>query len=122
MFGFGVIVAFIVGLVILNQTLSSEISRNLPEYATLKAMGYADRDIAAIVGVLALTIAAIAFYLVAWFAAVAIYALVRHMTPMPIEMTGSRAGGVLVLAAVMSIASSLFALRSLRRADPVDLF
>jgi putative ABC transport system permease protein len=108
-------------LVILNQTVSSEISRNLPEYATLKAMGYADRDIAAIVGVLALTIAAMA-YLVACFAAVAIYALVRHMTPMPIEMTGSRAGGVLVLAAVMSIASSLFALRSLRRADPVDLF
>ncbi|HVH81174.1 MAG TPA: FtsX-like permease family protein [Stellaceae bacterium] len=119
-FGFGVIVAFVVGLVILNQTLSSEISRNLPEYATLKAMGYTDRDIAGIVVSLALTIAAIA-YLFAGLAAVAIYAIVRQMTPMPIEMTGTRAGGVLVLVATMSVASTLFALRSLRRADPVDL-
>ena len=120
-FGFGVIVAFVVGLVILNQTLSSEISRNLPEYATLKAMGYTDRDIAGIVVSLALTVAAIA-YLFACLAAAAIYALLRQMTPMPIEMTGTRAGGVLVLVAVMSVASTLFALRSLRRADPVDLF
>lgn len=120
-FGFGVIVAFIVGLVILNQTLASEISRNLPEYATLKAMGYADRDIAGIVVFLALTIAAIA-YVCAGFAAAAIYAIVRQMTPMPIEMTGTRAGAVLALVAVMSVCSALFALRSLRRADPVDLF
>jgi len=120
-FGFGVIVAFIVGLVILNQTLSSEISRNLPEYATLKAMGYTDRYIGGIVGALALTIVAIA-YVVAWLAAVAIYALVRRMTPLPIDMTGLRAGGVLVLSAAMSVGSALYALRSLRRADPVDLF
>jgi putative ABC transport system permease protein len=120
-FGFGVIVAFIVGLVILNQTLSSEISRNLPEYATLKAMGYADRDIAGIVVCLALSIAAIA-YVLACLVAAALYAIVRQMTPMPIEMTGTRAGGVLVLVAVMSVGSALFALRALRRADPVDLF
>lgn len=120
-FGFGVIVAFIVGLVILNQTLSSEIGRNLPEYATLKAMGYADRDIGGIVGALALTIAAVA-YVAAWLAAVGIYALVRRMTPLPIDMTGLRAGSVLVLSAAMSVGSALYALRSLRRADPVDLF
>jgi putative ABC transport system permease protein len=119
-FGFGVIVAFIVGLVILNQTLSSEISRNLPEYATLKAMGHTDRYIGGIVGALALTIVAIA-YVVAWLAAVAIYALVRRMTPLPIDMTGLRAGGVLALSAAMSVGSALYALRSLRRADPVDL-
>lgn len=120
-FGFGVIVAFIVGLVILNQTLSSEINRNLPEYATLKAMGYTDRDIAGIVGALALTIAAIA-YVIAWLAAIAIYAVVRRMTPLPIEMTGLRAGGVLILSATMSVGSAVYALRSLRRADPVELF
>ena len=120
-FGFGVVVAFIVGLVILNQTLSSEIGRNLPEYATLKAMGYTDRDIAGIVLSLALTIAIVAYFF-AGFAATAIYAIVRQATPMPIEMTGARAGGVLVLVATMSVASALFALRSLRRADPVDLF
>ena len=70
---------------------------------------------------MALTIAAIA-YVLACVAAAAIYAILRQMTPMPIEMTGTRAGGVFALVAVMSVGSALFALRALRRADPVDLF
>ena len=41
-FGFGVIVAVVVEFMILNQTLSTQITRQLPQYATLKAMGYAD--------------------------------------------------------------------------------
>ena len=38
-FGLGVGVGFIVGIVIVYQILYSDVSEHLPEYATLKAMG-----------------------------------------------------------------------------------
>ncbi|MEO1764938.1 MAG: ABC transporter permease DevC, partial [Cyanobacteria bacterium J06629_18] len=41
-FGIGVVVGFIVGIVIVYQILYSDVSEHLPEYATLKAMGYSD--------------------------------------------------------------------------------
>ena len=120
-FGFGVVVGVIVGLVILDQTLSSQINRRLPEYATLKAMGYTNRDLSGIVGSLAIVIVVIG-YIPALVAAIVIYSLVRDATSLPVEMTETRAVVVLVVAAGMSVGSALLALRSLRRADPVDLF
>ncbi|PHM06423.1 ABC transporter permease DevC [Nostoc sp. 'Peltigera malacea cyanobiont' DB3992] len=41
-FGLGTRVGFIVGIVIVYQILYSDVSDHLPEYATLKAMGYTD--------------------------------------------------------------------------------
>ena len=42
-FGFGVLVALLVGTAIVYQVLSSDIASHLGEYATLKAMGYTRR-------------------------------------------------------------------------------
>jgi putative ABC transport system permease protein len=53
-FGFGVIVAIVVGLIILNQTLSTQITGQLPQYATLKAMGYTNGYLGGIVVTLAI--------------------------------------------------------------------
>src|SRR5205085_196347 len=85
-FGFGVIVALIVGTVILYQTLSSQITRQLPQFATLKAMGYTDRYLGGVVIVLALLLAGIAFP-PAFVGAVAIYKIVHDATKLPIAMT-----------------------------------
>ncbi|HBE32921.1 MAG TPA: ABC transporter, partial [Cyanobacteria bacterium UBA11368] len=41
-FGMGVVVGFIVGTVIVYQILYTDVADHLPEYATLKAMGYTD--------------------------------------------------------------------------------
>jgi len=41
-FGFGVAIGFLVGAVIVYQILYTDVSDHLPEYATLKAMGYSD--------------------------------------------------------------------------------
>jgi putative ABC transport system permease protein len=60
-FGFGVIVALIVGLVILNQTLSTQITRQLPQFATLKALGYTNRDLTGIVVTLAVIMSTAGF-------------------------------------------------------------
>src|SRR6516225_4448521 len=42
LFGSGLIVSFIVGVMIVYQILATQISRQLPQFATLKAVGYGD--------------------------------------------------------------------------------
>jgi putative ABC transport system permease protein len=120
-FGFGVIVAIIVGIVIVYQTLATQVTRQLPQYATLKAMGYSDTDLLRIVLALSAMMAAVAFVF-AFAGAIAIYAQVRAFTPLPVEMTAARAVGVLALSFAMSAASAILAIRILRRANPADLF
>ncbi len=120
-FGFGVIVAFIVGLIILYQTLATQVTRNLPEFAMLKAIGYTDKDLTDIIVRLALFMTVIA-YVPAVILAVVIYKITAVATLLPIYMTLPRAAGVFALAIVMSAASALMSTRSLRRADPVELF
>jgi putative ABC transport system permease protein len=120
-FGFGVIVACVVGLVILNQTLSTQITRQLPQYATLKAMGYSNGYLGGIVVTLATMMSTISF-LPAVVLSIIIYWIVRHTTLLPIEMTVARLISVLAMAWGMSALSALIALRVLRRADPVELF
>ena len=48
-FSIGVVMGFIVGLAICYQVLFSDISERLAEFATLKAMGYSDRRLFAII-------------------------------------------------------------------------
>jgi putative ABC transport system permease protein len=120
-FGFGAVIALIVGVVILYQTLSTQVSRQLPQYATFKAMGYTDRYLGGIVIWLALLMAAVAFP-PAYGAAIGIYNIIHEATKLPITMTEGRLAAVLGLTLAMSIASALYSVRGLRRADPVDLF
>jgi putative ABC transport system permease protein len=120
-FGFGAIVAFVVGVVIVNQTLATQITRQLPQYATLKAMGYTDVELGAIVAACSTMICTIG-YLIAIALALVIYALVRRATPLPVAMTETRLFSVLVICWTMAALSTVFSVRTLRRADPVDLF
>ena len=120
-FGFGVVVAVIVGIVILNQTLSTQIARQLSEFATLKAMGYTDLQLGGIVVAIA-TILSTVGYLPALLISILIYWIIRKLTPLPIEMSAARMFLVLGTAWGMSALSAVFALRILRRADPADLF
>lgn len=120
-FGFGVVVSIVAGMAILYQTLATQVTRQLPQYATLKAIGYTDAYLRNIVLVLAAVMASVAFA-PALAAATVIYDRVRITARLPIEMTGARVLGVLVLALAMSAASAFIAVRILRRADPADLF
>ena len=120
-FGFGVVVAIAVGLVILNQTLSTQIMRNLPQYATLKAMGFGETHISGIVAAVAIILSTIS-YIPAVGLALILYEIIRRATLLPIEMTSARMLAVLALAWGMSALSAIVALRVLRRADPVELF
>ncbi|MBV9861283.1 MAG: FtsX-like permease family protein [Alphaproteobacteria bacterium] len=120
-FGSGLIVSFIVGIMVLYQTLSTQVSRQLPQFATLKAIGYTDRALSAIVVTLSLLVVTVAF-VPALAAALAIYSVIRRQTLLPVALSPGRLAAVLAITLVMAAVSASLSLGSLRRADPAELF
>ena len=120
-FGFGVIISVVAGAIILYGTLATQVTRQLPQYATLKAMGYSDGALRGIVVVLALITAGIA-YLPALGGTLMIYDRLRIAARLPIDMTATRIFGVLAITLAMAAGSALLAVGKATRADPADLF
>ncbi|HEV3443831.1 MAG TPA: ABC transporter permease DevC [Gemmataceae bacterium] len=120
-FGLGIVLAVVVGMVILYQVLATDIARHLPEYATLKALGYRDRFLRHVVLLKVLFLVLLA-YLPALGLALGLYALIREAANLPVDMNVERAGAVLVLSILMGSGTGLSCLRRLRAADPADLF
>lgn len=120
-FTLGTIIGFIVGTVIVYQILYSEVSDHLPEYATLKAMGYTQTYLLIVVFQEALILATIG-YVPGFAFAMFQYNMARNATLLPIAMTASRAVMVLFLTILMCCISGAIAVRKLRAADPADVF
>ena len=120
-FGSGLIISFIVGIMVVYQTLATQVSRLLPQFATLKAMGYANRFLDGTVITMSLLIVIVAF-VPATAAALGLYSVIRDETLLPVAMTASRLAAVFVVTLVMASISALLSLSSLRRADPADVF
>ncbi len=120
-FGSGLLIAVVVGIMVVYQIVSTQVGRQLPQFATLKAIGYGD-------GALAVTVAAMSLLLViagfapALGAATWSYRLIRERTLLPVTMTAGHAASVLGAALAMAAISALLALGGLRRADPADVF
>ncbi len=120
-FGFGSIVGVIVGAIIVYQILFSDISDHLAEYATLKALGYSNGFLTAIVlhqGVLLGTLG----FLPGLAISVLLYRTAAAATRLPIHLTWARGIGVLLLTVAMCGASAMLAVRRVRSADPADVF
>ena len=120
-FQLGVAVALIVGTAIVYQVLSSDVSNHLPEYATLKAMGYSGSFLALVVLQQAVVLAVLGF-LPGLAIAAALYAMTQAAARLPMNLTLARVFFVLGLTVAMCTISGLGALRKVRSADPADLF
>jgi len=120
-FGLGTAMAFVVGVVIVYQVLSTDVNAHLQEYATFKAMGFRQRWLLVVVVEQALILAALGFIpgvlMPLW-----LYAVAAKATSLPIAMTLGRASTVFVLTLVMCLASGAIATRRLQAADPAELF
>jgi putative ABC transport system permease protein len=119
--GSGLLIAIAVGIIVVYQTLATQISRHLPQFATLKAIGYADRSLSATVATMAMMIMAIGF-IPAFLAALGLYALIRHETMLPAAMTGVQVAEVIAASLAIAAISALLSLTGLRRADPAEVF
>lgn len=120
-FGSGLVVAFIVGIMILYQTLATQITRQLPQFAMLKAIGHTNRLLDGIVMVEALMVM-IAAFVPALAAALWIYSVIRSQTLLPVTMGTTQLAGVFAVGVFMSAISAMLSLARLRRADPAEIF
>ena len=120
-FDLGVVIAFIVGSVIVYQILYSDVTDHLPEYATLKAMGFRDRYLLIVVFQESLILAAFGF-IPGTLIALGIYQITNLATMLPMAMDLGRIVFVFILTAIMSTLSAAIAVRKLQTADPADIF
>jgi len=120
-FGSGLLISFVVGIVILYQIISTQIGRQLPQFATLKAIGYPNRSLTRTVALMSLLIVVVGFA-AALLAAFGLSSVIRQQTLLPVTITGMRALAVFGAAMVMGAISASLALSGLRRADPAEMF
>jgi putative ABC transport system permease protein len=120
-FSFGVLVGMVVGGIIVYQILFADVNDHLPEYATLKAMGYSNGFLAGVVIQQAVILAALGF-LPGVAMSLVLYRVSGEATRLPLEMTTGRALFVLGLTVTMCTVSAVMALRKVRSADPAEVF
>jgi len=101
--------------------LSNDLREHLPEYATLRAMGYSTFRLAAI-----LVFQAILYMLISFAAAVAIAAIVYRATEalagIPMVLTRDNLALTFGLAIAVGVVTGALTVNRLRAADPADLF
>jgi len=117
----GKVIGFVVGVVICYQVIFSDISDHMPEFATLKAMGYGPDYFTRLIVTEGLWLAIMGFIpgsLVSW----GLYVWLGEQTGLPMDMTLATLLLVLASTIVMCIVSGLLAVRKLLNADPANLF
>ncbi|MBM0745087.1 FtsX-like permease family protein (plasmid) [Phormidium sp. CLA17] len=120
-FGLGTAMAFVVGIVIVYQVLSTDVNAHIKEYATFKAMGYQNIYLLGVVFEEVIILSIMGFF-PGLLLSFGLYHLAAKATALPLYMTVTRALMVLVLTIVMSMLSGAIATRKLQSADPADMF
>ena len=120
-FSFGTLIGFGVGAIVVSQILFADVSDHLPEYATLKAIGYRDRFLYGVVFAQAVVLAGLGF-VPGVAAAAALFRVTAETTLLPMELPPSLGLLVLGLTVAMCAGAGFLALRKLQRADPAEIF
>ncbi len=120
-FNFGAIMGFIVGVVVVNQVLYSDVNDHLAEYATLKAMGYGDQKLLMVVFQEGVLLAVLGF-IPGFGVSIGMYGLLGNLTRIPVAMTLGVAVQVLTATLCMCLISAAVSIRKLQSADPADVF
>jgi putative ABC transport system permease protein len=120
-FAMGTIVGFVVGMLISYQVTYTDLSDQLPQYATLKAMGYRTGYLLRVVfGQAAFN--ALAGWVPAWLVSLLLYYLIGRLALLPLHMSAYVALVSLGLTLGMCLISAAIAVRRVIKADPAEVF
>ncbi|OGT79181.1 MAG: hypothetical protein A3H91_09750 [Gammaproteobacteria bacterium RIFCSPLOWO2_02_FULL_61_13] len=120
-FGLGLVVALVIGIIICHQLLFNEIQDHLRQFATLKAIGYQARHLYLIVTSEALLLSVLGF-LPGLAATFALYRAIEQLSEIVMHLSPGRILFILFLTLLMGAASAALALKQVIRLDPADLF
>ena len=117
----GVLLAFSVGAIFVYQMIAADIKKHLPEYATLKAVGYKSGFLFAVV-VWQSVFLAIGGYALGLVGAALFYRVTTAASGLPMRLEPWILFTVIGFTLAMCVGSALIAVRKVGRADPADLF
>jgi putative ABC transport system permease protein len=120
-FWMGTVVGFVVGLLISYQVIYTDLSDQLPQYATLKGMGYETGYLVRVV-IEQAALSGLAGYLPAWLLCLVVYRVIGALALLPLTMTWQLTLLSLGLTLVMCVISALLAIRRVIAADPAEVF
>lgn len=120
-FGMGAAVGFFIGFVVVYQILYTEVTNHLPQFATLKAMGFTDGFLLRVVLSQAFILCVLG-YIPGFFLALWLYEVATKAIQMQFSMTFGRAIMVWSLTLLMCGLSAAVAVRKAQSADPADVF
>ena len=119
--GASMLVAMIVGAVIVYQILYTDVTDHLPEYATLKSIGFTDGYFIRLVLQESVILSVLGFIPGTLLAAL-LYWLTRTMAHMPTQLYAVNVAAVFGLSLGMCLLAGGLATRKLRQANPADIF
>ena len=120
-FWLGAIVGFVVGMLISYQVIYTDLSDQLPQYATLKAIGYKTSYLVrSVLGQAALS--GLAGYVPAWLLCIAAYRIIGAFALLPLHMTSRLTVLTLGLTLGMCLLAAALAVRRVIAADPAEIF
>jgi putative ABC transport system permease protein len=120
-FGVGMVIGFIIGVIICYQILYNQITDHMPQYATLRAMGFTDRFLKNVVVQQALWLSFLGF-VPGVVAAYFLYLGVQDYTGILMFFTAGRILLVFFLTLFMCVVAGLIAVRKVIQADPAELY
>lgn len=120
-FWMGTVVGFVVGLLISYQIIYTDLSDQLPQYATLKGMGYQTSYLVRVV-IEQAALSGLAGYVPAWLLCLVVYRVIGALALLPLHMTWQLTLLSLGLTLGMCIISALLAIRRVIAADPAEVF
>jgi putative ABC transport system permease protein len=120
-FAIGLVIGFLIGLIICYQILFNEISDNMPQYATVKAVGFSKNYLVSLVMQQAVLLAVFGF-IPGLIGGTLLYYVIQHSTSILMFISWQRAVLIFFLTLCMCAISGLLAVRRVLKADPADVF
>ena len=120
-FGIGLIIGFIIGIIICYQILYNEITDYLPQYATLKALGFSNRYLTGIV-VQEAAILSVVGFIPGFAGSYALYRIMEAYTRIIMHFTAGRILVILLLTVLMCVMAGVIVVKKINSSDPADLF
>ena len=120
-FAMGTVVGFVVGMLIAYQIIYTDLSEQLPQYATMKAIGYRTRYLVRVVLEQA-AFSGLAGWIPAWLLSLLLYRVVGEVALLQMRMTWDLTLISLVLTLSMCLISAVLAVRRVIALDPAEVF